>query len=164
MKLLRTIRFDASDEKVFALAAGPDELAVACAFLFAGDTAETLTGKRRQAFRNGFLGLESFGFATFACVAEVPESEHARAVELLAYRLFAEMGAPDLETARAAARGEVDYAAGLAAQPVNTVMAVERELGADGVVERFRIVPAPREKDHARVWGPPLPSGERGKG
>ena len=163
MKLLRTIRFDATDEKVFARAAGPDELAVPCAFLFADDTPETLTGKRRQAFRNGFLGLESFGFATFACVAEVRESEHARAVELLAYRLFAELGAPDLEVARAAATGEVEFAAGLCAHPVNTVIAVERELGEDGIVERFRIVPAPREKDHARVWGPPLP-GERGQG
>jgi len=163
VKLLRTIRFDATDEKVFERAAGPDELAVACGFLFADDTPGTLIGKRRQAFRNGFLGLESFGFATFACVAEVPLSEHARAIELLAYRLFAELGAPDLETARAAAKGEVDFTAGLAARPVNTVIAVERELGEDGVVERFHIVPAPREKDHATVWGPPLP-GERGQG
>lgn len=154
MKLLRTIRFDATDEKVFERAAGPDELAVAGAFLFADDTPETLTGKRRQAFRNGFLGLESFGFATFARVAEVPASEHARAIELLAYRLFAELGAPDLVTARAAAKDEVDFAAGLSAHPVNTVIAVEREIGEDGVVERFRIVPAPREKDHAKVWQP----------
>jgi len=96
----------------------------------------------------------------------VPLSEHARAIELLAYRLFAELGAPDLDTARAAAKGEVDFAAGLAARPVNTVIAVERELGEDGVVERFRIVPAPREKDHAKVWqlDSLLPSGEKGKG
>ena len=152
MKLLRTIRFDATDEKVFERAAAADELAVAGAFLFADDEPETLTGKRRQAFRNGFLGLESFGFATFACVAEVGESEYARAIELLAYRFFSELGAPDLETARAAAKDEVDFAAGLCAHPVNTVIAVERELEEDGIKERFRVVPAPREKDHAKVW------------
>jgi len=152
MKLLRTIRFDGTDAKVFPRAAAADELAVAGAFLFADDEAETLTGKRRQAFRNGFLGLESFGFATFAVVAEVPESDYARAIELLAYRFFAELGAPDLETARAAAKDEVDFAAGLCAHPVNTVIAVEREMSEDGIKERFRVVPAPREKDHAKVW------------
>jgi len=152
MKLLRTIRFDSTDEKVFPRAAAADELAVAGAFLFADDAPETLTGKRRQAFGSGFLGIESFGFATFAVVAEVPESDYGRAVELLAYRFFAELGAPDLETARAAAKDEIDFAAGLCAHPVNTVIAVERELDEDGIKERFRVVPAPREKDHAKVW------------
>src|SRR5262249_24940882 len=118
----------------------------------ADEAPEMLAGKRGQAFRRGFLGLESFGFSTFACVAEVGESEYARAVDLLAYRFFAELGAPDLETARAAAKGEVDFAAGLCTHPVNTIIAVERELGEDGIRERFRVMPAPREKDHARVW------------
>jgi hypothetical protein len=154
VKLLRTIRFDASDEKVFERAAGPDELAVAGAFLFADDTEETLSGKRRQAFQSAFLGLESFGFSTFACIAEVAASEYARAVELLAYRFFAELGAPDLEAARAAAKAEVDFAASLCSHPVNTVIAVARELSEDGVRERFRVVQPPREKDHARIWGP----------
>lgn len=152
MKLLRTIRFDSTDEKVFPRAAGPDEIAVAGAFLFADDAPETLAGKRLQAFRSGFLGLESFGFSTFAAVAEVPDGEYARAIELLAYRLFAEHGAPDLEAARAAAQAEVDFAAGLCAHPVNTIVAVARELDEDGIQERFRTVAAPREKDHAKVW------------
>lgn len=171
MKLLRTIRFDATDEKVFARAASPDELAVPGAFLFADDGPEQLVGKRRQAFASGFLGLESFGFATFVCIAEVAESEFARATELLAYRLFAELGAPDLAAARAAAAAEVEFAAGLCAHPVNTVIAVARELGEDGVRERFRVVNPTREKDHAKIWeiSPlPLPTrsvgGERGKG
>jgi len=163
MKLLRTIRFDATDEKVFPRAAAPDELAVAGAFLFADDEPETLAGKRRQAFGSGFLGLESFGFATFAVVAEVPDGEYARAIELLAYRFFAELGAPDLEAARAAAKEEVDFAAGLCAHPVNTVIAVARELDEDGIKERFRVVPAPREKDHAKVWYP-SPLGGEGQG
>lgn len=153
MKLLRTIRFDATDERVFPRAAAADELAVAGAFLFADDDDETLVSKRGGAFRSGLLGLESFGFATFAAVAEVPDGEYARAIELLAYRFFAELGAPDLDAARAAAKEEVDFAAGLCAHPVNTVIAVEREMNEDGIKERFRVVPAPREKDHAKVWG-----------
>ena len=35
IKVLRTIRFDASDDTVFAHAAGPDEWAVSGAFAFA---------------------------------------------------------------------------------------------------------------------------------
>jgi hypothetical protein len=154
MRLLRTIRFDSTDEKVFPRAAAADEIALAGAFVFADDGPETLGGKRLQAFRSGFLGLESFGFSTFAAVADVPESEYARAIELLAYRLFAEFGAPDLEAARAAAKDEVDFAAGLAVHPVNTIVAVARELDEDGIKERFRTVTAPREKDHAKVWEP----------
>ncbi len=154
MKLLRTIRFDSTDEKVFPRAAAADEIAVAGAFVFADDEPETLDGKRLQAFKSGFLGLESFGFSTFAAVAEISDADYARAIELLAYRLFAEFEAPDLEAARAAAREEVDFAAGLAAHPVNTIVAVERELDEDGIKERFRTVAAPREKDHAKVWGP----------
>ena len=152
MKLLRTIRFDATDDKVFERAAGPDELAVPGAFLFAQAPADTITGKRKQAFARGFLGLESFGFATFACIAEVPAEEFGRAVDLLAYRLFAELGVPDLPTARAAAKEEVDFAAGLCTHPVNTIIAVAREMSAEGVRESFRVIAPPREKDHARMW------------
>jgi len=165
VKLLRTIRFDATDEKVFERAAGPDELAVPCAFLFANAPPETITGKRRQAFASGFLGLESFGFATFACIAEVADGEFKRAVDLLAYRLFAELGAPDLAAARAAAKEEVTFAAGLCAHPVNTVIAVARNMSEEGVREKFRVIAPPREKDHAKVWGYDSPRpGARGKG
>jgi hypothetical protein len=163
VKLLRTIRFDGTDEKVFPRAAAPDEIAVAGAFLFADDEPETLTGKRLQAFRGGFLGVESFGFATFACVAEVSDGDYDRALEQLAYRFFAELGAPDLEAARAAAKDELEFAAGLCAHPVNTIIAVARELDEDGIKERFRVVPAPREKDHAKVWYP-SPLGGEGQG
>ncbi|MGH7002444.1 MAG: DUF6505 family protein [Alphaproteobacteria bacterium] len=152
MKMLRTIRFDATDETVFERAAAPDELAVAGAFLFADEPPEQRSGKRRQAFRNGFLGIESFGFATFVCIAEMAESEFGRAVDLLAYRFFAELGAPDLAVAREAATAEVEFAAGLCTHPINTVIAVEREQAEDGVRERFRVVRPPRERDHARIW------------
>ena len=57
MKLPRTVRFDQSDSQVYETAAGDGEWAVPGGFAFADDSAETLTGKRRQAFANGFLGL-----------------------------------------------------------------------------------------------------------
>ena len=61
MKLLRTIRLDASDTFVFERAAKPAEWAIPGGFMFADRDPRTLAGRDRQAFRAGFLGLGSFG-------------------------------------------------------------------------------------------------------
>ena len=58
MKLLRTIRLDASDTFVFERAAEPGEWAVSGAFAFWGGDPGKLEGKARSAFRGGFLGIE----------------------------------------------------------------------------------------------------------
>ncbi|MEK9971791.1 MAG: DUF6505 family protein, partial [Ferrovibrio sp.] len=55
MKLLRTIRFDESDARVFPDAADPGEWAVPGTFVFADADPETLSRQERQAFANGFL-------------------------------------------------------------------------------------------------------------
>ena len=78
MKLPRTVRFDQSDSQVYETAAEDGEWAVPGGFAFADDSAETLTGKRRQAFANGFLGLASFGHATFVTVASADEAVRER--------------------------------------------------------------------------------------
>ena len=74
-RLLRTLRLDSSDEQVFERSAGAGEWAVPGGFAFMHDTAETLAGKRLQAFRNGFLGLASFGWATLVEIAELDDDE-----------------------------------------------------------------------------------------
>ena len=85
MKLLCTIRFDNTDERVFEVAAQSEEWAVSGAFAFAHLAPAEVTGKTRQAFANGFLGLASFGRSTFAAVAEakpgVREEIEARLAE-----------------------------------------------------------------------------------
>ena len=74
IKLLRTIRFDETDPRVFEHAAEPGEWACSGAFAFAGHC-RRFAGKARQAFANGFLGLASFGRATFATVGEATAEE-----------------------------------------------------------------------------------------
>ena len=70
MKLLRTIRLDASDPFVFDKAAEPGEWAVSGAFAFTcGDPAK-LQGRARSAFRAGFLGLASLGRSTLVQIVE----------------------------------------------------------------------------------------------
>jgi hypothetical protein len=141
-KLPRTIRLDASDTAVFERAAEPGEWAVAGGFAFIDADLEKLAGKRRQAFANGFLGTDSFGWSTFAVVGNADAAAVEVVVERLA-KLFVEAhGAPSLDAARPVARQEVDFMADLCrAHPVNTLLAIERVVDADGGIrERFRVI------------------------
>lgn len=154
MKLPRAIRFDASDDHVFARAAGPDEWAVSGAFAFAGLAPEGLTGPTRQAFANGFLSLESFGRATFVAVAPVEQPRIDALADALACYLVESYGAPDMETARPAAREEIGFALDLCRDaPVNTLFAVSRAFDDEGRIrEIFRTVSPPGAPEHARIW------------
>jgi hypothetical protein len=64
MKLLRTIRLDASDTFVFDPPAAPGEWAVSGAFVFWNADPARLEGKARTAFRSGFLGVGTLGWST----------------------------------------------------------------------------------------------------
>ena len=152
MHFPRTIRFDASDEQVFERAAEPDEWAVSGAFAFAAADPETLSGKRRQAFRSGFLGTRTFGWSTFAVVAEIDAMELEEVVASLARHLVDHYGAPSLEAADEAARAETRFAASLCDHKVNTLIAVEREFGPKGIVERFRTIEPASHGAHAKIW------------
>ena len=102
MRMLRTLRLDASDALVFPRAAEPGEWAVPGGFAFWDDTPGHLTGKRLQAFRGGFLGLGSFGWSTLVEVAECDEAAREHALAAMAAHILAEYAAPDLAAARAA--------------------------------------------------------------
>ena len=69
--LARVIRLDDSDLNVFDPAADIGEWAISGAFAFSDWTEADLVGKARQAFANGWLGLDSFGRSTFVAVAPV---------------------------------------------------------------------------------------------
>lgn len=152
MKLLRTIRFDESDTRVFPLAAEPGEWAVPGTFVFADSDPAALGRRERQAFANGFLGLSSFGWSTLATVASLSDSDYEQAIASLARHLQDVYGAPDAKTARAAAREEVDYAVSLCEQPINTLLSLSRFVEDDAIREQFRVVQPPGEKPHAKIW------------
>lgn len=141
-KLPRTIRLDGSDQAVFERAAEPGEWAVAGGFAFIDAELAQLTGKRRQAFANGFLGTDSFGWSTFVVVASADGRVVDGMVERLAQLFVEAHGAPSLEAARPVALQEVAFMADLCrAHPVNTLLAIERAIDADGGIrERFRVI------------------------
>lgn len=151
-RLLRTVRLDGTDARVFERAAEPGEWAIPGGFAFADDAPESLGGKRRQAFRSGFLGLSSFGWSTVTMVADIDDAAFGAARDALARHLIDAYGAPDREQALAAAESELDFAIGLCDGPVNTLLCVDREMGADGIVERFRVVKPATGENHARIW------------
>lgn len=155
IKLLRTIRFDASDERVFDIAAPSADWAVSGAFAFAGLEESAITGKTRQAFANGFLGLPSRGRSTFATVGDATSDQHADLVYSLAVYLMAAHGAPDMDAGLLAAAEEVGFVEELCREAlVNTVFTVRRFRDSDGQIrEQFRTVKPPAgEPLHAKIW------------
>jgi hypothetical protein len=138
VKLLRTIQLDASDSFVFDRAAVPGEWAVSGAFAFLNRDIAALRGKVRTAFRAGFLGVGSLGRSTLVQVVDATERDHADVVELLAAQLVREFGAPDLASAREAAKDEVAFAASLCDHPDGVIVAVTRSVEGGSIREAFR--------------------------
>ena len=152
MRLPKTIRFDASDTHVFERAAEPDEWAVTGTFVFAGAELEKLSGKPRLAFASGFLGTASFGWSTFVSVAEIGEDQYQGVISALADYLMLQFGAPDRAAAKQAAAEEVAFAVSLCEHPPNTILSVSREIGDQGIIERFGVFERQRKSHKTTVW------------
>jgi len=141
VKLARTIRFDQSDLSVFEHPADTDEWAISGAFAFSNWSEGDLEGKARQAFANGWLGLESFGRSTLVAVARISELELERLESVLADHFVSQYGAPDAASARPVAREEIAFMQSLCEEhDDNTLLAVERTLSEMGVKEAFRAI------------------------
>lgn len=154
-KFLRTIRFDRSDELLFDLAARPGEWAVSGAFAFADATAAgMILPQEQQAFESGFLGLESFGRSTFASVASAPPEQIAEIELALARHFVDRYGAPDLDSARVAARDEIAFIVDLVAGArIGTVFSVARHRDErDRITEEFRAANASTGNLQGRLW------------
>ena len=152
MKLLRTIRLDASDTFVFEKPAEPGEWAVSGAFAFAHGDPAHLKGKARTAFRAGFLGLTSLGRSTLAQIVDAGETDRSEIVEMLATHLVARFGAPDLATARLAAAEETDFAMSLCNHTPGVLVAVTRSHQNGEIREVFRTLRARNGAGHARAF------------
>ena len=152
MKLLRTIRLDASDTFVFEHAAAPGEWAVSGAFVFWGSDASSLQGKARTAFRSGFLGVDTLGWSTLVQIVEASDADRATLVDRLAQRLVERFGAPDLEAARAAAEEEVAFVESLCTQPQDILVAVHRVYEDGAVRESFRTLRPRNGEKPARAF------------
>ena len=143
MKLARAIHFDESDLQVFQSPARTGEWCISGGFEFSNWSEADLTGKARQAFANGWLGLETFGRVTFVAVTRIEEAEMAQLETALAQHFANYYGAPSVDAARGVAAEEIRHMADLCEDHVpNTLLTVARELSGDGVHEAYRTIEA----------------------
>jgi hypothetical protein len=152
VKLLRTIRLDASDSFVFEKPAEPGEWAVSGAFAFAHGDPANLRGKARTAFRAGFLGLGSLGRSTLVQIVEANEGDRGAVVDMLAAQLVKHFSAPDLATALLAAEEETSFVASLCDHPPGVLVAVTRSYANGEIREAFRTLRPRDTVGHTRAF------------
>lgn len=141
MKLARAVHFDESDQPVFASPARTGEWCISGGFEFSNWGEGDLTGKARQAFSNGWLGLETGGRATFVAVTTIEQSEVEVLTGLLAHHFVTYYGAPSVEAAQPVAQEELAQMIDLCEDHApNTLLTVARELTESGVRESFRVI------------------------
>lgn len=141
MKLARAIHFDESDKNVFHSPARTGEWCISGGFEFSNWGEGDLEGKARQAFANGWLGLETFGRVTFVAVTQVEQSEMDLVAQNLAEHFVNLYGAPSIEAALDVAQAEIAHMSDLCEEHVpNTLLTVARELTGAGVHEAFRVI------------------------
>ncbi len=141
MKLARAIHFDESDKNVFHSPARTGEWCISGGFEFSNWGEGDLEGKARQAFANGWLGLETFGRVTFVAVTQVEQSEMDLVAQNLAEHFVNLYGAPSIEAALDVAQAEIAHMSDLCEEHApNTLLTVVRELTRAGVHEAFRVI------------------------
>ncbi|MCV2869236.1 DUF6505 family protein [Defluviimonas sp. WL0002] len=141
MLLARAIHFDESDQNVFHNPARTGEWAISGGFEFSNWAEADLVGKSRQAFANGWLGVETFGRVTFVAVTQIEPAEYDALVERLTRHFVDVYGAPSPEVARPVAEEELSQMAALCADHApNTILTVMRTLTEAGVREQYRFI------------------------
>jgi hypothetical protein len=152
-KFLRIARHPGGNTPVLSPAASTGEWAVPGSFSFWDLPAERLDDN----FRHGFLGLESFGWASAVEIAEISGGELDQLRLQLAMHLVKAHGAPGLGAAYEFVDQEIAQTQALCDAPVGTVLTVQRRLDGDDIHEDFRRVQmVSNDVDHSsvRIWGP----------
>ena len=150
MNLARAIHFDESDMNVFHVPARTGEWCIAGGFEFSDWSEGDLVGAR-QAFANGWLGLETFGRVTFVAVTRIEPTGRAELCRGAGRPFRRHARRPRRAAAYPVAAREVDAMIELCdGVDPNRVITVSRELGEAGVRETFRILEA-RETDLTQV-------------
>lgn len=155
MKLAIATHLDDSDTRVFANHARTGEWCVSGGFEFSNWAEADLVGKARQAFSNGWFGLDTGGRVTFVAVTAVEPVEVERLTSQLAQHFVTYYGAPDIDAARPVAADEIAHMADLCDEHEDgTLLTVARELTDAGVRESYRAIqPQQAQLDQFAVHG-----------
>ena len=147
-KFLKVIQLDASDNHVYENAAEHGEWAIPGTFYFWDIDPNTLEGKTKQAFAHGFLGLNSFGWASVVTISAISAEDLDALTQRLAAHLVERFGAPDIAAALPAAREEVAFAVSLCDQEPDTLITLQRDYYDDEITENFKRMQRPAGAAH----------------
>jgi len=140
MKFLKSVLLDDSDRRVFGAkgVAADDEWVVSGGYAVAARSADgKITLDHRD---NSFIGVASHGRCSIAEVCEIDPADYRALIDSLAGHFRADLGAPSLEAASAAAEDECAYTADLCESFSPAVwITVRREETADGIGERYSV-------------------------
>lgn len=141
LKLARAIHFDESDRHVFHAPARTGEWCISGGFEFSNWTQGDLEGKARQAFANGWFGLETAGRVTFVAITAIEAEERDALITELAQHFCEYYGAPSSEAAHPVAQEEIAQMSALCEEhPPNTLLTISRSLTDAGVHESYRVI------------------------
>jgi len=153
MKFPKTIRFDKSDLNVFEVPSEEGEWAISGAFEFSNDSSNSLIGKRKQSFSNGFLGLTSFGRSTLVSVSKLNLLTKDKLSDNLAKFFIQRYGAPDFNRAKIAANDEINFTIDICKDhELGTLLAVNRSFEENGIHEKFRSLPKHDACFNQKIW------------
>lgn len=141
MKFLKAVRLDDSDARILAEEGGAAEDGE---WVVSGGYAVCDLARGHRTPRchcdTTFVAAGARRRCTIAEVTEIDDVVFKQLIEDLAQFLLAELGAPTLEAAQAAAADECAYTAELAGGfPLEVWITVKREPSADGVGERYSV-------------------------
>lgn len=139
MKFPRIIRPGDGGRRPFLPTAKAGEWAVTGSFRYAHRDPASLRQAELDAFKHGWLGLESFGSARLVEVAEITPADYDDMTRRLAAYYVAEFGVGDINEAMAAAAEEMVFAAAQCDHPLRTVLALDREFNEQGLIETTRV-------------------------
>ena len=153
MKFAKTIRFDKSDLNIFPLASEEGELAVVGTFNFYNLKQQDLNGKIKQAFSNGFMGCNTFGYSTFVSLVNISKEELQQLKTNLGKFLIDNFGAPSQEMSEEAANEEINFMLDLCKNhEIGSLLSLSRTWEIDGIKEKFRNLPKADSCAEQKLW------------
>ena len=108
MKIAKTVLLDQSDQKVFPITAKHGEWAVTGTFLFTDIDPTECSKKQQIAFRDGWLGIDTFGFSTFVQITTLSPDHKENVNRQLSTFIYETFAPPGMLYAIDAAKKELD--------------------------------------------------------
>jgi hypothetical protein len=152
MKLAKTIQLDISDNNVYSISASPGEWAITGTFFFVDSNPEKWGKKEQIAFRDGWLGVGSYGRSTLVQISTISNEEKRILKENLSVLILKKFRAPGMLAALDAAQKEIEDMEKLCNHPNGTLLSIRRDINNKEIKEKVSIISPEMNDQHATIW------------